>query len=187
MSINVNVTGEEYIVCDEYSQKRWSNKKTGTFGGGILNTDDDPYRTERTGLLGEVAFAKLTGLPVDLGYHELGDECDFRFDNATLDVKTAAKLPKYRAGLIRVEGINGVEIELKSDLYVFGFVCCDNRKKKLGSVTFVGYQRRDWILEYGSVKPGKAGGWKNLEVPYEKMLPINDLICSIKCCIIPQR
>ena len=71
--IRVVIEVDEYAFCDKNSKQMWANKKTGDWGKGMMNNPNDPRRVERSGLLGEMAFSKFIGQPVEFEYKESGD------------------------------------------------------------------------------------------------------------------
>jgi hypothetical protein len=75
--VTVKLNSEEYAFCAESAQDLWANTKKTAYGKGILNSEQDKTRTERTGILGEMAFAKIAGLVVDATYSEGGALHDF--------------------------------------------------------------------------------------------------------------
>ncbi len=77
IAFKVDIVGEEYDMCVDFSKNMWANKKKGEWGRGMMNTDADPYKTERTGIIGEMGYAKLENIPVDMMYREGGDDYDF--------------------------------------------------------------------------------------------------------------
>jgi len=183
------VSGELYSVIAEEAFKQWSQTKTGDYGVGVGNTLDDKAKIERVGKLGEIVFAKFTGLPVDFTYREGGDRgYDFEVNNITFDMKTA--LRNYGAGLVKAISENGIKLELRADNYIFGFRVEENREDGFIKVAIVGWQTKEWILEKAKIhdakarkKDGSPCDWQNYEVPYHKVLPIRDLIEQIKSVV----
>ena len=55
----VYVEGEDYEVCERYSENNWGNKKPGAYGSGLGRTKNEPYWPARIGKIGEMAFAKV--------------------------------------------------------------------------------------------------------------------------------
>lgn len=176
--VEVIVSGEDYRICDEC--ELWCSKKKGNWGSGLINSDEDKHKAERTGLLGEMAFSKLSGLPINIEYQEGGSNNDFCLTTAKskIDIKTAYRRPKYNAGLIRC-GTNGKTIKLKSDIYIFGYVEKDLRQEKIAQIILVGGEYRENILKK---KPQKArlGHHINYEVEYDQLIPIETLLLLIK-------
>jgi hypothetical protein len=174
--ISVKIQDTEYELCDEYSHKRWSNEKTGFYGGGMLNSAEDKHKTERIGLLGEYAFSKLFDIPVDFSYRKFGDDCDFLMGKYKIDVKTESKLHWYNSGLIYGMNEYGKKIYLKSDIYVFSYIEFDNRTNKNAIINIIGFELKRNI-EKTDLVPGRKNGSKhfNYEVLYDKLYPISML------------
>jgi hypothetical protein len=171
----VNVNPQQYDICSVASQNMWANKKKGRYGSGLLNTKEDPYKTERTGRLGEMAFGILINQNIDAEYKHLGDTQDFTINNKKFDIKTAAKKPKYLCGLIRAQTESGKFLDLTSDTYVFGYVILDDILKKVAQISLVGYMNKGDIIKL-EMKPAKMGFHKNYEIPYKDTQDIGDLI-----------
>ena len=165
----VDLCEADIVLARNLSSEMWVNTKKGEWGSGLINTKDDPYRAERIGRMGEIAFSKLTGLPVNISYIKGGDKCDFTLeDGRTVNIKTAAKLYEYRAGLIRATTSNLNRVVLHNDLYIFSYV--DDV-----AVIIVGYQTRGNI-ELRQMSEAKKGSHLNYEIPYSELCSIDDLI-----------
>ena len=177
--MEISVSGKDYIECEEASHNLWCNSKTGHYGSGILNNQSDPRKTERIGLLGEKSFSLATGLSCDFSYKRNGDSGDFLIQNIRIDVKTSAKYPTYKAGLIYAEHENGVAIELKSNIYVFAYLKSEDTIKKLATISFLGYTYRETILQLQKV-PAIKGKHKNYQVSFDSLKPIDRLITNIR-------
>jgi len=164
----VVIEGEEYKICNEYSHKRASNAKVGNYGRGHMNTDKDPRRVERTGLKGEMAYAKLFGGSVDLTYRSNGDQLDFTLRNReTVDVKLSCNVPSYEAGLIQVVTEKGTPKPLLCDWYVVGCNLWDefnldpSKHRDYSEVCLIGAARRADI-ESLPISPARAEGLTQL-------------------------
>lgn len=176
----VELSKDEYQICDEQSRNRWSNKKKGKWGKGIINRPDDPYYAERAGLIGEMAFAKLTRKPIDLRYKVGGFDKDFTIGNNTIELKVATKLYEYRRGLVKSHDCNGKPTKINSDIYVFGIVENENKNKKTAMVSFLGYVYKDELLNMPirSARTNKSRHY-NYEVKYELLHDLGDFICLV--------
>ena len=161
-----------YIKIEECSANRWSNKKKGQFGRGLINNKEDPCKAERIGLLGEAALSEFINRKVDYEYKEGGSPFDFRLNNLKLDIKTAAR--NYGTGLIRAKSDKGFVIELQSDVYVFACVEEDDRENKKAIVILKGWLTKEEI-EKCQIVPAKIGKHLNYECPHDKLNPIEDL------------
>ena len=161
-----------YKKVVESSLNRWSNKKPGQFGKGLINNDIDPCKAERIGLLGEAALGEVIDRKVDYEYKEGGVPHDFRFNNLKLDIKTAGR--NYGCGLIRAMSDKGKLIPLKSDAYIFAFLESENKTNSVACVNLVGWVSKEEV-ENCSVVPAKIGKHFNFEIPYDKLHPIEEL------------
>lgn len=178
--VQVLVKGEEYAICEESSRNRWSNTKTGHYGKGMINTESDAHRVERTGMLGEMALAKLFNLDVDIRYIHMGDKYDFIIGgSATLDVKTATK--NIGSGLIYARKNRLAPVmELTKDIYVFAFIEYDDLSSKEAMINIVGYIKGKDISD--DLYQGRAQGSEhyNYEVSYFKLKPLEKLLAVHK-------
>lgn len=179
--ITVKITPEEWKVCHETSSNMWANKKKGSkYNKGLINTEEDPHFAERVGKLGEVAFSKISGLPVDIAYKEKGDDYDFVCPIGTIDVKTSCKLPAYKQMLITGESAGGAKFDIKSDIFVAGFLSHEDKilnENPWGKATviIVGWCTKEEAMK-GGLQKGKAGRHKNYEVHYRDLRPIAELL-----------
>lgn len=170
--MKIQINPKLYEKCHLCSQNRWSNKKKGFFGRGMINSNIDPYKVERIGLLGEAALAKYINKEVDYEYKEGGTPFDFNFNGLNIDIKTAAR--NYGSGLIRAVSDKGRKIELKSDIYVFGYLEWENKKEKKAEVVLTGWMERCKIEEL-EIVPARVGQHFNYDIPYEKLNPIETI------------
>lgn len=167
----VFIDTDNYEACEESSNQWWTkNKSGGEWNPGLLNTTYDSRKTERIGILGEMAFGIMTGLPVNLAYKQFGNTTDFEVFKYSLDVKTAAK--NYNAGLIRCIDEYGRSVSLSSDIYAFNYVECEDRNAKEATLVLVGYQTRNTIVTRPIV-PARKGYHKNYEIPYHELKPMS--------------
>jgi len=166
-AISVVVKGVEYDVAKEYSSKMWSNSKRGEWGVGLANSVRDPFRVERVGLLGEIAFAKIFGLSVDLTYRPSGDDQDFKLFNClSVNVKTSTR--NYGCGLVKVRSETGIDIPLRQDIYVFGYVDFDFPAFKTSRIVLVGCASRG-KLENCPLTPALKGHHVNRRIEYGEL------------------
>lgn len=178
---SIDISGDEYRICENFSHNMWCSKKQGMWGRGIINTKDDQTKAERIGILGEMAFAKIYGLGLDIEYRKGGKTIDFlSCDNKKIEIKTAHKKPKYEAGLVKCLKT------MKADIYIFGYVDKDDKEKAEATVVFVGFDYKENIIKNQKMK-AKVGHHQNYELSYEKLIPIKlfgDLInvkSNVKC------
>lgn len=171
-----SVSGKDYVRCEDGSKNMWCNSKPGKYGAGLANTKDDPYKVSRIGLIGETAFGKIFNLPVCFEYHKFGKKEDFTMGpNKKVDIKTAKR--NYWNGLVMAKNDDGIDISLKADTYVFGFVEIENIVEKKAIVNFVGYAKKEIISTITPVV-GRTRGSKhmNYEVPYDMLHPMGNLL-----------
>lgn len=171
--MKIQIPPSLYQKCEECSQNRWSNKKKGQFGRGLINNKEDPCRAERVGLLGEAALAQFIDRKVDYDYKEGGNPIDFQLNCCKIELKTAAK--NYGCGLIRAKTANNTVIELKSDVYVFGYIETENRESREASVVLKGWLTKNEILRKCKIVPARIGNHYNYQIEYETLRPIEEL------------
>lgn len=175
--IVVDIEENEYIACEKAANNYWSSGKKGFFGAGTINTKDDETKTERTGLLGQMAFGKLVNEPVDLVYRRYGDEHDNLILNKyKVDVKCAAR--DYGANLIQKTNEFGVEQRMNKDIYVCSYVKSEDRNKKKAVVVAVGFCLLKDVLN-AKVAPARRGNHINYEIYFHKLQPMTKLIETI--------
>ena len=173
--VTVKLNSREWVYCDTASKDMWANSKSGNYGKGILNTSADPAKTERTGLLGEMAFAKIADMSVDFSYSEGGKEHDFEGPYGSIDIKTASKLQTYKSMLVYAKSGSGKEIPLTSSFYVGAFVSHESIEEQKATVVIVGWCTNETIQAKPLVQ-GKSGFWYNKEVPYKELRNITELL-----------
>lgn len=173
----VHIAPKQYDICSEAAQNMMCSSKPGFWGRGMLNTKEDPFRVERLGRLGEMAFGLLIKQKIDTKYRKKGDKYDFILNGKRIDVKTAAQKPKYMCGLVRTENEKTKKIDLSSDIYVFGYVVREWAEEKKAKICLVGYMNKEDII-IREKKPAKYGYHMNYECPYSELLDIGDLVCK---------
>jgi len=166
----VVVEGDDYLRCEQSSHNMWANKKKGLWGKGYKNTSDDPRKVERSGRLGEMAFTNLTGSPIDLSYIEGGDRQDTVFRKKTVNIKVAFAL--YGVIMVRCE-MNGRQLTLHEDMYVFSYLSNDDREKKSATIDFLGCLLKPELLSKPRVSRKE---WVNYECPYSELHPMRQLL-----------
>jgi hypothetical protein len=145
--ILVRVEGEEYDACDSASQHWFASGKKGKYGPGLLNTDPkDPRKTERIGLLGEMATGKIIHQPVDLRYRKGGDNCDFCVKGQRIDVKTNSYLREESPSTEIIVYANEYDMSNKinckyrdMDVYLVSYLKDENREERWAEIVLVGY------------------------------------------------
>jgi len=178
--MEITIKGKTYLACEEASKNRWSRKKGNyKYAKGLLNSAQDPYKTERIGLLGEMAFGLLINLKPDLEYREGGDDYDFIYNDQTIDVKTAAKKPPLYYNLLikACEGNNLIKAKLKSDIYVQAYLQEEYRDKGWATIGFIGFVRAENIdTKTLHQSRQQNSSHKNYEFPFNQMEPMENLI-----------
>ncbi len=175
--IFVEIVDEEYIACDKASYNFWGSSKRGTYGKGLLNSENDLKRTERIGLLGQMAWGKITNEPVDLEYRRGGDKQDaLIFGKYKLDIKCAS----YNYGVNLIQKINEFKgpQKIDKDVYVSSFLHSEDRKAKIAVICLVGFSLQEDVLK-AKVVPARRGNHINYEIPFEKTKSIIYLIEKI--------
>lgn len=173
--ISVLIKNEEYELCEETSKNYWANSKKGAYGEGLGKTVNDEFRPVRTGLLGEMAFAKVFNTEIDLDYRAGGDIQDCILENKyTVDIKCA--MSNYGKGIIYYKNEWGGEINLTKDIYVFCYLESERRKIKKAVINIVGTATSEELRKYGKIKKGIRGnGHENYEIEYSDLRPIMEL------------
>ena len=110
----------------KYKNEHWQQNK---YRKGLLNSDKNPYLSERLGVYGEMAFSKFLGkIPLDENISDIGDPgYDFIYKNKKIDTKTQwqpaywaiKKYNCYGPFYLSADDKNGREKELKADIYFF--------------------------------------------------------------------
>jgi len=167
--VEVEITGEEFDMCANVS----NIKKSGVYGRGAGNTKKDKTKVERTGMLGEMALAKVTGLPVDI----TDVKCPFDFvvfTDRKGDMKNATY--DYGANCIRVVNEYGADRELTADTYISGYVEELDMENRYAKVVLVGWMERDVLAKTELKRARMAGNWYNFEMLHKDTKSIRSLI-----------
>lgn len=174
----IDIEGDEYKQCLDGSARYWANEKPGNYGKGLIASEEDPTKPVRVGLLGEMAVAKLFGVPVHFGYRKYGDKSDLRIGGGriSVDVKTASR--DYGSVLIRCENENGTKIPLSSDFYIAAIVISDDIEGRSARVAIVGSIKR-CDVERCEIRQGR-GQHFNYDVPFARTRLIEDLLAKHK-------
>ena len=184
MAILIEVSGQDYRMCDENSHNMWANTKQGAWGGGIVNSATDPRKVERSGRIGEQAYALYMGKEVDWTYRRGGDNKDFSLGSFSVDVKTSSYNPKKSpdAALIKYIDARRGKLQLKCDVYVACEITYENREQEIAKVAIHGWVARSEIQHlprragiYG-YKKSEGKGWMNAIMKFDSIHPINQLL-----------
>lgn len=170
----------EYDDCLSYAKDRWSNEKTGEWGGGVI---DNPVFC---GLLGEFAFAKCSGYQkVDLSYRKGGDKYDFKINTDTVNVKNSTE--NSGAHHVRYVGLIK-ENQLIQDIFVFTHTLDVDDERKTALIALLGWVKKTEILalheKAKAYNPNgiiyaterDSGGWRNYEFPFSMTHELDTLI-----------
>lgn len=180
--IIVTIQGEEYNICSQTTAS--TDKKTGVFGAGLINNQTDIRKVQRTGMLGEMAVAKIFNTYMDLTYREHGDECDFLLNGLSTDVKCAASY--YGANCIRVRARSGAnELNWKKQQFISAHIIKDDLVKSIAEIAVVGWNTLEEVMMMPEV-PARRGFHINREINFRDTHPIAKL-CDLhaKYSIIP--
>lgn len=169
------VEGKDYEVCERYSENNWGNKKPGAYGRGLSKTKSDPYWPARMGKIGEMAFAKVFNVPVDIQYREGGDRKDFLLcEGVTVDQKMAGR--NYGCSLVYCVNEKGRKVPVEKDIYVGSYLEDEDRVGKRAIVVMVGFAFKEEVLVSPKMPGRKGAGHYNYEVAFAKMHPTADLL-----------
>lgn len=171
---SVFVDGSDYEECEKISCNFWSNSKGGAYGVGLGATPDDKYKPARTGMLAQMAFGKLTGLPVDNEFRHGGDDHDNLIFGYKVDIKCAMKFRD--TVLIYHTNEWGKKIPLNKDIYVCGYVEKENRNEKNATVVLTGFALKQDV-EKAKVEVGYKGkGHLNYVLPVSSLRSITKFV-----------
>ena len=173
----VDIDGVDYRECVESSVRFWSNGKPGKYGEGLGNTEEDEAKATRTGLLGQMAFAKLFRLEFDNEYRKYGDE----YDNEIGGLKVDTKCSMYNSGdmLIRAVTPTNVSIPVDKDIYVATFIDVEDRERGYARVYLVGYALGKDVKELEVERGFRGGGHWNRVVRYHQLRDIEELLEAV--------
>lgn len=172
LAVVVEITPSEYRACVASSENQWSNQKKGQYGTGMIRTDFDPYKPNRIGKLGEVAFAKAFGGAVDMGFKRYGDKYDLKVGGKTIDIKTAAS--KHGSLLVRERTEKGKTIKPTKDLYVAACLLVEDPVRSTATVALLGFCSNE-ALRAAPLVQGVRGQHMNRQLHYNELQPVDDL------------
>jgi hypothetical protein len=166
MAIRVTICPEDYARCAEYAETCMCAKKRGTtFNEGCINNSQDPYRAQRIGKLGETAFGRHFGYPVDYKYRRFGDRQDFIVGKKRVDVKTSS-YSRASVVFLRVRHSSGSPILIRHDVYVLARLVHEDREAQQAVVDLCGYCTREDVERLPEV-PARRGHHVNIEIPFK--------------------
>lgn len=173
----VKISTPDYKECEKAARNYWASSKKGMYGRGIINSKNDPLKVERTGLLGEMAFAMQARLPLNFEYKRFGDKYDFKAYKKTIDVKTASR--DYGACLVQYMNKKGNIVFRRKHIYVTAHVTYDDIVEKVAGIELVGYILGVDLTE-DLIKPARVGTHYNYEIPFEITKPIEAVIAFVR-------
>lgn len=177
------ISGTNYRKCAENAFNMACNKKTGSFGRGVINTKDDPRKVERSGRIGEQAYAIYMDKEVDWSYRPKGDTKDFDLGNFAVDVKTSSYNPRKKTDRALIKYIDAQygKVNLKSDIFVACEITHEDIDNEVAQVEIHGWLSQSEVHNLPR-KPGIYGylkregrGWMNAVMYFDKLHPIEDL------------
>lgn len=169
--MRITLDSDEIEIAKLASQS-WDTKNWGRAGynGGLLNSARDPRRTERLGIIGQIAFGKAMNREVDLSYKRGGDDYDDVVLGQTIDVKLSQR--NYGCGFVTSTKSGDSMMSFK-DIYVFSYLESESDShasvKIQGIKSFVNF-KLNWLT------PARRGTHYNWEVPFRDLVPIEQLI-----------
>ncbi|MEK6882385.1 MAG: hypothetical protein AABY22_22385 [Nanoarchaeota archaeon] len=184
--VRVLIKGTDFDKCVSFSRIMWAKTKKGQWGRGLIN-DEDPFKAQRIGAFGEMAFSKVLKVPVNFIYREFGQNEDFiLLKKYLVDVKTSNGYPRSNSGLIRAYTNTGKKLPIKCHFYIFAYLESEDPKKREAIVNLVGFEKRNRILKREVVNAEK-GDHYNYKIPYSELKSIkkffteyNTKISSVK-------
>lgn len=174
----INLNKEEYEKCEQSSKNQWCSSKIGIYGKGILNNDNDQYKVERIGKLGEAALGKMISEDPNYDYKENGDLFDFNINGYAIDIKTSSYEKDY--GLILAVNEQKKELPLKCDYYVMATLKEEDRSTKTAIIEIHGYCSKEDVLKRNKIYFPYRHSGLNYKISHNTLLPIENLIEIIK-------
>ncbi len=184
--VEVELTGQDYCVC--WDTVISSSEKTDAFGKAkIYRGMVEEYRGKDLksvyGYMGEVAWAKLNPiLKVDITYYKHGDKQDFIYKGDRTDIKIArpsSKVGKWKcsiAGPSIVAGKSSGYVKEILDLYIVGFVWCDDISNRYSKIVIAGSVRGDELRNRQWRTTKNDRNTSNFDICYNELHPIRDLL-----------
>ncbi|MAG37977.1 hypothetical protein CMI45_01150 [Candidatus Pacearchaeota archaeon] len=179
-------------LAKRFSKKELWSKKNNKFykwGAGLLNAGQIPYKAELIGMLGEVAFSKISDLPVDSEFRMRGNNNDFKakidVSQREVDIEVKTRLRDFGDVYIKRYDENDKIVSLKSDIYVF---CHLQTSWNAIERNIINQERMDPVnvkfdgviskrrLKTKSIQPAYRGSHKNIVCPADDLADINELI-----------
>lgn len=184
--ISVEIEGEEYDICDNasYGPNFWGNSKPGKYGEGLGKTENDEFKPARTGILGQMAFAKIFHEQCDCLYRRGGDKQDNLIEGLKFDIKCSMR--NRGENLVYHANECGKLIPLDKDIYVCSYIEFENRQDKKATVIITGYAMKKDVKNC-EIKTGyKGNGHLNYILYTHDLRPICELLESKKNLLLEE-
>jgi hypothetical protein len=151
---------------------KWAcENKPGEWGRGLLKD------AVGVGLRGEMAFAKILGLSIDLEPKAAGTGggSDFDVRKVTMELKTKNLGSKHNHLLVRYLTENDNPVPVKSDLYIAARIVTVIKVPGHEIIHLMGWATKPEILKQDTV-PARAGSHKNKEIPFTELREMRKLL-----------
>ena len=175
----VELTGDEYDTA--WMAEKWVSSKKSHYGSpkpykGPVKRYQGIDMKGLYGNMGELAWGKLSGLPVDLEYRVGGDQYDFLIGDMETDIKMAFPKPeRFRARGPSILAVIDFKREKPKDLYIAGFIDKDDPAEQHATVVFAGYIGKDELVERPLVA-SKYGNAQNYDIWFYEMALMRDIL-----------
>jgi hypothetical protein len=153
-------------------RERWAcENKPGEWGRGLLKD------AVGVGLRGEMAFAKILGLSIDLEPKAAGTGggSDFSMQGVPIELKTKDITSTHNHLLVRCLTDYGNVVPMRSDIYVAARVTSIRIDPKHEIVHLMGWAEKSELEKLKSVK-ARRGSHKNKEIPYAELRDMRKLL-----------
>lgn len=177
--VTVEIQPDLYKAIEALVRNRKASKKTGKCKKGFSGNIHDPFKADRTGLLGELAFSIWSHLEMDTSTDGFDKGWDFMWKGKALDVKTKI----YRKGKVHDHDYNmlikftehGRKIPLHSEIYVSAVCIAEDRKNKTATVRLDGWISREEIQSAKYITETDDGTDWNWNVASRLLHPMDTL------------
>lgn len=171
------LTPEEYQAAINNAAKMWVNNKkpAGVYGAGLLNTKEDPHKTERIGKSVEILFSGVFDTPATLVEGASFTKHDFKVDSVIIETTSLSNLTSNKK-MRKVSDKNGDKKIEKFDFIVVARVLEDNPTKQIFKASFLGWISKkefDALPTYRHQRQKEF--WDNKDIPVNKLHSMNEL------------
>ncbi len=177
----VEDNGKE-VVCVKIPKKelramirqrgKWAcENKPGEWGGGFLKD------AVGVGLRGEMAFAKINGLSIDLEPKAAGTGggSDFEVKKVTIELKTKNLGSNHNHLLVRYLTENDNSVPMKSDIYIAARIVTVVKVPGYEVIHLMGWAKKFEVAGQETV-PARAGSHKNKEISFADLHEMRKLL-----------